>query len=85
MKWRIELGGQGHYWWKAETPLGPVYAEFREYGRLGWWAYWHPYDVDNETTISDGWDTEGEAKDAAEKWIRARVRKVAKKLARFAK
>jgi hypothetical protein len=89
MKWRIEMDGEGSYWWKAETPLGPVYAMWRATRfndrPVGWFAVWHPYDSDVETQISAGWNTEDTAKDEAEKWIRDYARKVAKKLARFAK
>jgi hypothetical protein len=88
MKWRTEMDGQGAYWWKADTPLGPVYAEFRERSEkfaFGWRAFWLPDDSDIETPISGGWSSADVAKDEAERWIRARARALAKKLARFAK
>jgi hypothetical protein len=87
MKWRTEMNGQGAYWWKADTMIGPIYADFAEADfKAGtpWKAYWHPYDADNETTIG-GFGTEDEAKDAAEKWIKDYARNLSKKLARFAK
>lgn len=85
MKWTPELNGQGTYWWAAETPLGPVYAEFEDSSfPLGWHAYWDPREVDRMTTVGR-FRTEDEAKDAAEKWIKALARKESKRLATFAR
>lgn len=70
--WQAVLDGEGHYYWRAETPIGPVVADYTEskpYGQR-WTAYWYPFDQEPETVIGQ-FKAEDEAKGAGAKAMRA--------------
>ena len=81
IEWFVELSGEGAYWWRAETPIGPVVAdhsESRPYGQR-WGSYWYPFDQEPETGFGY-FKTEGEAKAAGAKAMRAIAAKLRRAL-----
>jgi hypothetical protein len=79
--WAVHLDGEGHYFWRAETPIGPVVADFSESKPHGqrWGTYWYPFDQEPEQDFG-AFKTEGEAKAAGAKAMRAVANKLRRAL-----